>query len=617
MRLLKLEVEEGFLHGLNLEFSPGLNVLIGPRGAGKTSVIELIRFCLGAPAYTPANEQAARDHALSILRGGQCILTAELDGEVHEFARSAEDERPVFSRESKSAPIVLSQNEIEKVGLDARGRIRLLDDFLDDDQSGRLDEGRLRADIASLTQEIHSHSETIARLDEEIIGFGDVEKELSDAEQEQDIILEGFSQLEPQRKELAEIDEDLVALGTRRDLFDEADENISLFLQNLTELREEADKLIPEQPVELTKDDDFKAARSVVTSMGERLGAAQDEGDQVLRGIRKKAEAVEQKHKTARSRGRVLRSKLDEVQAGAGEVSRRITQLREKLNGREAAKKKIATARNALKKLQAKRKNLLKDLDGLRERRFKMRREVASALSKELGPQLKVSVARYGVLDQYAEAIALAMQGSRLRYKTLAPRVAERMTPAELVEAVEDGQVKAIASAVQITSERAEKIVDVLRSAGTEGILKAEIEDAVEIGLLDGPDYKVSPDLSTGQRCTAVLPILLSHIDRTLIMDQPEDHLDNAYVADTVVRALHDAPKDAQLIMSTHNANIPVLGEADLVTLLESDGRRGFVRSSEPLDHPKTVSAITRVMEGGEEAFRLRAQFYSDHDSRR
>ena len=56
--------------------------------------------------------------------------------------------------------------------------------------------------------------------------------------------------------------------------------------------------------------------------------------------------------------------------------------------------------------------------------------------------------------------------------------------------------------------------------------------------LLDGAEYKSTPVLSTGQRCTVVLPILLRHDERPLVIDQLEDHLDNAYVVDTLVRAV-------------------------------------------------------------------------------
>jgi len=596
-----------------LDFNPGLNVLIGPRGAGKTSVIELIRFCLGAEAYTPANDRAAKDHALSILRGGQCVLTVEVDGVAYELARSAEDDAPRIPAGNGAPPIILSQNEIERVGLDARGRIRLVDDFLSQDR-GKIDEGRLQADIASLTQKIQSEAEGIARLDEEILRYGPLESDLAAAEKEQDEILEGFSQLEPQREELASIDSELLILSGREGVLSEADENISALLRVLTAAKSETADLIPEWPAEDKGEDELKSARRTVESISERLAAIQDDGEDAQKEIHKKLQALNTKHKSARDRSRTLRSNLDEVQSGAGEITRRVTQLREQLNSREAAKKKVKTASEALEKQQAKRKSLLKKLDGLREQRFNARQRVATSLNEGLSPQVKVGVSRYGVLDHYAAAIASAMQGSRLRYNTLAPEIAERMTPTELVEAVERGKADTIAKAVKISEDRAEKIIEVLRGDGSEGILRAEVEDAVEISLLDGPDYKMSPDLSTGQRCTAVLPILLSHSDRVLVMDQPEDHLDNAYVADTVVRTLRDAPSDAQLIISTHNANIPVLGEADVVTHLESDGRRGFIKSCAPLDDPETVSAITRVMEGGEEAFRLRAQFYHEHD---
>jgi DNA repair ATPase RecN len=616
VRILKLEVQEGFLDGLSLDFDPGLNVLIGPRGAGKTSIIELIRFCLGVEAYTPTNDRAAREHALSILRGGQCVVTVEIDGTVHEVARSAEDDPPTRPGAADEVPIILSQNEIERIGLNARGRIRLLDDFGEGDQAGSVDEGRLQADVASLTQRIQSESEVVGRLENEILAFRDVDDELAAAEKDQDEILKGFSQLEPQRKELAKIDSQLAALGIRRELLSEAEQNFTNFLAGLDDLEGDAESLLPEWPPDgAQSQDDLGAARSGVQLILDHLRAVRDQSTDAQRDIQKRLQTLSSEQKAARDSSRSLRSKLDEVQSGAGEISRRVTQLREKVSNRESIQKKAKAANASLKKQQSKRKGLLKKLDALRADRFKGRQAVANRLNKQLGPQVKLTVSRYGVLDQYADAIATALQGSRLRYNSLAPQVAERMTPTELVEAVEHGNAAAIASAVQITVDRAEKVIEVLRKAGSEAILKAEVEDAVSIALLDGADYKISPELSTGQRCTAVLPILLSHPDRVLVMDQPEDHLDNAFVADTVVRTLRLAPRDAQLIISTHNANIPVLGEADLVTHLESDGKRGFVKSSASLDNPDTVSAITRVMEGGEEAFRLRAEFYRDHES--
>jgi ABC-type sulfate/molybdate transport systems ATPase subunit len=135
------------------------------------------------------------------------------------------------------------------------------------------------------------------------------------------------------------------------------------------------------------------------------------------------------------------------------------------------------------------------------------------------------------------------------------------------------------------------------------------------LALLDGGNYKPAEDLSVGQRCTVVLPIILSHTERVLIVDQPEDNLDNKFVADTLVRALRNRLPTSQLIFVTHNPNIPVLGEADRVVYLTSDGKRGDISHVGALDDPESVQAITDVMEGGLEAFETRAAFYAQEAS--
>lgn len=61
----RIQIEEGFLNGLDVWPLPGLAVMIGARGTGKTSLVELIRFCLDVPGYTPESNRRSRDHALS------------------------------------------------------------------------------------------------------------------------------------------------------------------------------------------------------------------------------------------------------------------------------------------------------------------------------------------------------------------------------------------------------------------------------------------------------------------------------------------------------------------------------------------------------------------------
>jgi energy-coupling factor transporter ATP-binding protein EcfA2 len=151
----RLEVEEGFLNGLDLRFEPGLNVLIGPRGAGKTSVIELLRFCLDAPAYTERFAKASREHAASVLGGGKVSVTVRADHDRLVVSRSADDPGPTVTHApGVPSPIVLSQNEIEAVGLDARGRVRIIDGFRPDRLPLERREQAVLSTIRSLTLEL-------------------------------------------------------------------------------------------------------------------------------------------------------------------------------------------------------------------------------------------------------------------------------------------------------------------------------------------------------------------------------------------------------------------------------------------------------------------------------
>ena len=192
----------------------------------------------------------------------------------------------------------------------------------------------------------------------------------------------------------------------------------------------------------------------------------------------------------------------------------------------------------------------------------------------------------------------------------LAPHLASSMSPLELVEAAELGDAEAISDATGIGLERATAVATALRNSDLEVVISVLVDDAAELYLLDGAHYKSSGDLSIGQRCTTVLPVLLADRGDVLIIDQPEDHLDNAFIAETLVPGLFRRSPNDQVILSSHNANIPVLGEADMVAVMGSDGRRGFVAHAGELEAPPTVEAITRVMEGGRKAFTRRASFY-------
>lgn len=111
---------------------------------------------------------------------------------------------------------------------------------------------------------------------------------------------------------------------------------------------------------------------------------------------------------------------------------------------------------------------------------------------------------------------------------------------------------------------------------------------------------------SDGQRAAAMLSFLLAYGDEPLVLDQPEDDLDNALVSDLVVAQLRDNKSRRQVIVVTHNPNIVVNGDADLVLCMQFVGGQIADPVCGGLQETIIRQRICDVMEGGREAFKQR-----------
>lgn len=115
---------------------------------------------------------------------------------------------------------------------------------------------------------------------------------------------------------------------------------------------------------------------------------------------------------------------------------------------------------------------------------------------------------------------------------------------------------------------------------------------------------------SAGQKTTAILTFILAYGNVPLILDQPEDDLDNKLVYELVVKRLKIAKHHRQIIVITHNANIPVNGDAEYITSMDSDSVSVRKKYEGTLDKSEIRSEICDVMEGSEFAFSMRAHKY-------
>ena len=152
-------------------------------------------------------------------------------------------------------------------------------------------------------------------------------------------------------------------------------------------------------------------------------------------------------------------------------------------------------------------------------------------------------------------------------------------------------------------------------------IEELELAATTEIELNTTPDgeppvWQSLQALSTGQKATAVLLLLLLESEAPLVVDQPEDDLDNRFITEGVVPKMRQEKRRRQFVFSTHNANIPVLGDAELILGLVATGEanEGYSRIAPEhmgsIDSQSVRELVEEILEGGKAAFEMRRSKY-------
>jgi chromosome segregation protein len=168
--------------------------------------------------------------------------------------------------------------------------------------------------------------------------------------------------------------------------------------------------------------------------------------------------------------------------------------------------------------------------------------------------------------------------------------------------------------AAGLTRNDIQKIVDKVDAKNWIDLYLVELDDIplFEYRTREG-EYIDFVDASAGQQATALMHVLLNQEGPPLIIDQPEEDLDNQMVSE-IADLVCKAKKNRQLIFTSHNANIVVNGDAELVVCCDykvtGDQSKGGIKTQGAIDIADIRKDITQVMEGGEKAFKLRKEKY-------
>src|SRR5579859_649907 len=616
----KIEISGGFLPGLNVNIPRGLTCIIGPRGSGKSTLAEALRFAICGTSNAPKH---CVDLIQANLAGGALVtITALAEG----------SNRYTVNRSLKQNPVLLTSDgrAVNTVDLD-RGTFLPLDAYSSLEIEAIADEvlGQKRRNLldelcSERMRTIHlSLAESARALDANADGVRAAQRTIEDlTEQAEELgdVRARLSALAPSDREPSA---DFVRLSRQQQLnqreitrLETADRDLKALTQTLEQLRRDAQLAFKARLAEresahadmLRRYDDRLAAS--LAPVEEHLQAISDQIREAQRTVAQARQSVDQAHTNLGSELAKLTA-LNQAASEHARVRASLEQQVAKLQGLEEQRSELNVE---LKALLDRRKSLKTAHILMRDQISAMREGVASELEREAGERVRIRIMRNADHLAYQQMLVDALRGARVRNHDEILTTLMQLRPEQVAQLIQTNDCDSFEELTGFGTERSRKILDAFRESVDPLALEViAIEDRIGIELnvssSGKPNFKDASDLSRGQKCTALLPILLARRDSPLLIDQPEDNLDNHFIFETVVNAVQRLKKRRQMIFITHNANIPVLAEADLVLVMNSDGRVGVVEKSGTVDQCR--EQIIDLLEGGREAFELRSKRYA------
>lgn len=616
-QLVRLAIVGGFLDGQSFDFATSMNCVIGARGTGKTTVLEFTRWAMDALPSDLTERRRIEDLVSRNLKGGRVDLTVRTkDGLTYIVSRSPDDEPIVKTAEGKVTDLsvsggglfrisVFSQNEVEQIADRTASQLDLLDLF----EPERISEFGRQMEASRHQLELNASQmkplrERLAQMSEEVKGGDAVDERLgafgSEGGDSADTINHAHA-----LKSLR--DREARAVKGAKDLVGEIGKGMKALVGNMAsrghrvvtdEMRQGPnDTVMDELATELADtanviDRHLEAALNRLNDCWQRLSAIDGQVAQAHREQEVVFQQLMENHK--------------EAQEKASERSR-LEKLRNELQAKAA---ELIQVQEQVKILEEERQQAMDHLSEQRDQRFALRKAIAKRINDQVGPAIRVKVAQHGDNERYRELVESALRGTGCQPGPTAKKVANSIAPQRLAACIRDKDRSALRTTASLNDNQISKLIEQFGDEERLGALEAvELADRPTIELNDKGSYKETTNLSTGQKCTAVLPILLINSDSPLLIDQPEDNLDNRFVFEHIVHSIRKVKLVRQLIFVTHNPNIPVLGESERVVVLESDGVAAQVTNAGSVDQCK--ADIITLLEGGEDAFSRRAQRYA------
>lgn len=612
--ILGIHVQGGFLNGETYHFSDNMNCFIGGRGTGKSTALKCLTYALGV------NDQIEEygncpDTILVYCRDAQGIeyryqrMRGEIEPTVHVKYQGQITEAPVDSFRIE----YYGQGDLARVAEDPLKNAHLFQEFLDRHTGITEHQGR----ETTIVEELEGNGSQLRPLETQEATRAQKEKELKGCDEKLELAKKG------KLKEIAASQE---AIGAEK-AFVKALQDVQALYRKGTNLK----KFVRNYETIASQFGTFTGApesEARFTAIQELLSDTNAYLLEQEKAINRRLREVSSKLSRELTQLGPVHGAMDQKNAAAisslqkAGLSASIADHRRTIQRRGQLAKEIATLngkRPELKRLRKERTELLHQLEEERERVSRERRKQLAEINRHLKRVIDdyTVVVLYdpeGLYDSYLELVQQTMQGSWFPEES-AKRLCQNTTPQKLAAFVRNGDDAAITKVVGGGKEWGEEIVRRFQPLATFHQLEVTakpMRPTIRIVTKTHPPKDIPvTQLSDGQKNTIFLTIaMLAESAVPLVIDQPEDDLDNAFIFSSVVQMLRNVKEQRQVFVVTHNANIAVLGDAELLLPMRRTGEQGGSLDLGSIDREETKHEVQRILEGGELAFLRRKEIY-------
>ncbi len=591
--------EGGILDGQQVDFSPELNSLIGIRGSGKSSIIEAIRYLLNIPFGDKTTDQKYKNSLVThtLGSGGKATIQAvDKYGQEYRISRILNEQREVFVDNELKTGIAIRKTILHKPVYFGQKDLSSTGEGFEKDLVEKL----LGEKLVEIRKQIRDQKELVNLQCDKLTNLSSIDekiKENTDKQKDAEFRLKIFKDNGIEDKLQKQTDFNVDNRKIKAIL-----SNVNEYENALTDVQDQYEDELKNHLLYQSKQNEafFKEFFDLYKV---ELNSFENVKSELVK-IREQSCKLKVREGEFGEMGKAQLDKFAEVRR---KLEADLKEQGKQLNIEEfpMLQKTIETTKQLLDSLQKESKKstdikeeLIKELSKLNELWHQEFRLIESELKKVNKNQsaLHINSEYKGEKTAFAEFFKSIFKGSKIRKDNLQNTVKEYTDFAAIFNNLD--KVKTEMGSAEIFEQY---FFDNLKE-----LLSWQVPNKFIIKYRD----KELQHLSLGQRASSLILFVLSQQENDLvIIDQPEDDLDNQTIYEDVIKLVRKLKPQTQFIFATHNANFPVLGDSEQIHACRY-ANESMGLSSGSIDSPVIQQEIVNIMEGGEDAFNKRKDIY-------